>query len=510
VRRQPGRIWAIWRIACVGVWLLGALIAGSGSVRAEPPFIDGAFRTFWERTDLLPDQGAVRRTYIWGPTLLNAPDGPKLPRTEPYREYEGGMRTVQYFEKGRMELTTAAQGRVTAGLLVREMMGGLIQIGATQTQQYVPSGVPVVGDPVNNPAPTYAMLAPLATLSAGDHTAANRTAEKLDAALDAKGALGPLIGIADPTTYAYYVKETGHNIAAPFWSFLTQDAPTLGANGAVAGGKLFDPPFFAVGLPITEPYWVRAMVGGTARDVLLQAFERRVLSYTPANPDGFRVEMANVGTAYARWRYGPAAELPPVVDVEPKDAPVGSLLLCTAPGFTPDEAVVLRFTYPDGHTAERPGGTAAATGVTRATVETSAKEFPQGTYKAELVGTTSGKVRTGIFTVTAPPANGLVVQALPGSGDPLTLFTFYVSGLAPGSTANAYVSSPTGTTFYFSSGTRTQTASDRGTILQTLVPKSLNAETLVGPWAFIVQEPGAGGRQANVPFLVNAPPRAGV
>ena len=116
----------------------------------------------------------------------------------------------------------------------------------------------------------------------------------------------------------------------------------------------------------------------------------------------------------------------------------------------------------------------------------------------------------GTFTITAPPMNGLIVQALPGSGDPLTQFTFYVSGLNPGDTVNAYVSGPTGANYAFADGMRTQTASERGTILQTLVPKALNTDTLIGPWAFIVQEQGSGGRRANVPFLVNAPPRAGV
>ena len=39
-------------------------------------------------------------------------------------------------------------------------------------------------------------------------------------------------------------------------------------------------------------------------DVLIQAFERRVLTYTPANPRAFQVEMGNVGRHYYDWRYG--------------------------------------------------------------------------------------------------------------------------------------------------------------------------------------------------------------
>jgi hypothetical protein len=45
------------------------------------------------------------------------------------------------------------------------------------------------------------------------------------------------------------------------------------------------------------------MVGGVELDVLVQLFERRVLTYTPTNPAGFKVEMGNVGQHYYRWRY---------------------------------------------------------------------------------------------------------------------------------------------------------------------------------------------------------------
>jgi hypothetical protein len=37
--------------------------------------------------------------------------------------------------------------------------------------------------------------------------------------------------------------------------------------------------------------------------VLVQVFERRVLTYTPSNPDGWKVEAGNVGQHYYTWRY---------------------------------------------------------------------------------------------------------------------------------------------------------------------------------------------------------------
>ncbi len=59
-----------------------------------------------------------------------------------------------------------------------------------------------------------------------------------------------------------------------------------------------------LGLPITEPYWVKAKIGGVEKDVLVQLFERRVLTYTPSNPPGWQVEMGNVGRHYWECRYG--------------------------------------------------------------------------------------------------------------------------------------------------------------------------------------------------------------
>ena len=45
----------------------------------------------------------------------------------------------------------------------------------------------------------------------------------------------------------------------------------------------------------------------------MQCFERRCLTYTPDNPDGWQVEAGNVGQHYYAWRYG-AAPVTPVPD----------------------------------------------------------------------------------------------------------------------------------------------------------------------------------------------------
>jgi hypothetical protein len=60
----------------------------------------------------------------------------------------------------------------------------------------------------------------------------------------------------------------------------------------------------SIGYAIAEPFWSTVNVGGTQKDVLIQAFQRRVLIYTPTNYDPFKVECSNIGQLYYQWRYG--------------------------------------------------------------------------------------------------------------------------------------------------------------------------------------------------------------
>jgi hypothetical protein len=59
----------------------------------------------------------------------------------------------------------------------------------------------------------------------------------------------------------------------------------------------------ALGYPVTEAYWTRIMVQGRERPVFFQAYQRRVLTYSPYNLAGWQVEMGNVGLQYYAWRY---------------------------------------------------------------------------------------------------------------------------------------------------------------------------------------------------------------
>src|SRR5947209_20596746 len=65
-----------------------------------------------------------------------------------------------------------------------------------------------------------------------------------------------------------------------------------------------------IGYAISEPFRANVAVGGQQATVLVQVFERRVLTYNNANPDAFKVEMGNIGQHYYQWRYpsGPPAD----------------------------------------------------------------------------------------------------------------------------------------------------------------------------------------------------------
>ena len=75
----------------------------------------------------------------------------------------------------------------------------------------------------------------------------------------------------------------------------------------------------------------KTTIAGKEQPVLFQVFERRVLTYNPANPAAFRVEMGNVGQHYFRWRYAHlgqawAAGPPPL----PAVMPSGRLVISTS------------------------------------------------------------------------------------------------------------------------------------------------------------------------------------
>jgi|GEM_PF-4285827 len=252
-----------------------------------------AFNALWQRTD-----GQTAGSWVWGPQ-------PWRERYEPYVEAPGGSRFVRYYDKTRMELTYPGENAdspwyVTNGLLVMEMVRGVPQLGDTANRYEDvcppvasspcrPPFIPVVGDPTGNDlAPRYGDFEPLRAPRAsriGQPVATTYThAEQFAPFVE-----GTDTGLGTPATaIAVYDETTGHNIPGVLWDYMQQQPVDW---------------LYLFGHPITAPVWVQARVGGVEQWVLVQLFERRVLTYTPANAPAWQVEMGNVGQHYYRWRY---------------------------------------------------------------------------------------------------------------------------------------------------------------------------------------------------------------
>ncbi len=270
----------------------GLLDAGAAVRRALLP----SLARMWQVADRPVSEGVAQRTWLWGPYAFSV-------RTEPYTEAPQGVRLVAYYDKTRMEVTKPEASQdspwyVTNGLLVRELITGQVQVGDTTFVSAAPAQIPVAGDPNDTLGPTYASFASLLAVPPPEAEAV------IVQTIDRSGQVG-----VDERFAGYgvvtgpLILETHHRVASVFWEYLNSRG-VLYQGGEYVTGPLFAPAFYATGFPITEAYWTRATVAREVRDVLVQCFERRCLTYTPANPPGWQVEMGNVGQHYYRWRYG--------------------------------------------------------------------------------------------------------------------------------------------------------------------------------------------------------------
>lgn len=259
-------------------------------------FADPSFANVWDRSDRPIAEQVVSRSWMWGPRGLMA-------RSENYTQSQSGMRQVEYFDKARMEINDPSGDEgsswfVTTGLLVVELVSGQMQIGDNNFVNRAPADIPIAGDADDADAPTYASFANLITESTGD-----RTGRAVDEMIDRSGRISEYSGSETVgTRLVRFVPETGHNIPEVFWDYLNTQGIVY-ENGDYQNNLLFDW-VFTLGYPISEPYWSTVRVGGEEQDVLIQLYQRRVLTYSPDNPEGWQVEMGNVGRHYYLWRYG--------------------------------------------------------------------------------------------------------------------------------------------------------------------------------------------------------------
>ncbi len=308
-------------------WIVATLLAlvVSAPVGAVS-FNATGFANNWNRVDKpVQDLAGLSRGYTWGPVVV----GSEAVTTEPYN---GATRKVEYFDKARMEVNNPNGNPqdlfyVTTGLLVKELVTGNRQDGPDSFTQLTSSEVQVAGDNnadgANTISPVYASFKNKGTFAGATNPSAPGIL--INSRIDRAGQVTTFIP-PEQRFNAAYDSVTGHNIADVFQDFANQNGTIWNGSAYVQGQVFFDNPVYVLGRPLVEPYWIRAVVAGQERDVLVQLFERRVLTYTPSNSPAYRVEMGNVGQHYYRWRYLINACAANKVSVAP-----------TVPTFTPVE-----------------------------------------------------------------------------------------------------------------------------------------------------------------------------
>ncbi|HEX2909666.1 MAG TPA: hypothetical protein VH186_02590 [Chloroflexia bacterium] len=275
---------------------------------AATPDQVASFRKLWARTDNLVDDGAVSRSWVWGPKALDYSyvDSYRYNSTD-----KPAPRAFRHYDKGRMEIDprqpVGSKWYIRGGSLVKEMVTGRVSTsedGGTATLNPLgiktPADVPVVGDDtLSDATPTYATFTDYST-PAG-FKSPDRRGQSVTKLIN-RYADTVQINTGDPKAkIALYVPETGHNVPQAFVDYFNSQGPVQDASGNTVTEPLFDW-VYVFGYPITEPYWAKVMVGGKQTLVMLQLFERRVLSYTPSNSPAWQVEMGNAGLHYLSWR----------------------------------------------------------------------------------------------------------------------------------------------------------------------------------------------------------------
>ncbi len=290
-----------------------ALQNGLSLVSHNDPANKTAFDNAWNASDRLVYTNQ-RQSWLWGPqpftgTLLES-------------QSKDTVRIVQYWDKGRMERTDDGKGGflTSVGTLAWELLTGKINLNGTQTVEVGPAQLPLIG-PLRDTKRNLAALA--AKQPAPDTLAPSYADAAIEAAQRTQDHAGVPVtwrlrpggkiesfpeGTAAPAEVllANYDDVTGHNVADVFTRWYNQTfftspdndpAHTLAAQlrGNTAG---IDP-----GHPLTDPFWVEVTLDGIDRVVLVQIFERWTMTYSPANPTGWQIELGNVGLHYYEWRY---------------------------------------------------------------------------------------------------------------------------------------------------------------------------------------------------------------
>jgi hypothetical protein len=239
----------------------------------SPAFANPAFQRTWVNAA----SASTQVLDLWGSEPLDW-------RVESYAGAPKDRRIVQYFERGRME-AEAGSNQITSGALVNEMARGEIDLGAGLVLERQPPETPIDSGEDHELVPTYLTLSRLL------ERAEDRTGQRVTSWID-RDAHIQRSSTPEVVRLAQYVDATGHNL------------PDVTV-------ELFERPEFqterwveSLGYPISEPYWTEYRRPEQAGPSLVQAFERRILIYTPGLEPSRQFTVASSGRHYVDWRYG--------------------------------------------------------------------------------------------------------------------------------------------------------------------------------------------------------------
>jgi hypothetical protein len=125
----------------------------------------------------------------------------------------------------------------------------------------------------------------------------------------------------------------GYIVPLYFWSYINR-------RDLFPGGGLH-----SIGLPMTDAFQTQTVKNGQRRDIIMQAFERTVLTLDPYNPAAWQVERANIGLDALRTAQLPA---PRPLEIPAAGATVTLPLHILARVGQPGEQVIARIRWQDG------------------------------------------------------------------------------------------------------------------------------------------------------------------
>lgn len=453
------------RLLAVVILILTILATSSQSVNAATAtaatpiiatpynFSDPAFAATWNRVDapVLAQPSDAGRGFTWGPPIPAASNITLEP-------YNGTTRKVQYFDKARMEINdpsgdSSSLFYVTTGLLVKELVTGKLQTGDNEFTQLAPSTSQIAGDPNNNGAnsiaPTYASFAKVGTFNGSENWATNNTGNAITNQIDNTGNVTSFTP-PEQRLLTSYDSVTHHNIADVFMNYMNQNGILWNGSSYEQDPLFFGNPTYVFGRPVTEPYWTNAIVAGVQRQVLVQLFERRVLTYTPANSDPYKVEMGNVGQHYYQWRYsqnnGATLQVAPAsnaLTVSPLTDYAGQPFQITGSGFAPNEEVKLWETDPQTTVNALPAIKSDANGNINYTYKSHGPLA--GRWAVTFHGMTSGVQKVAYLTLVDFVNGTAMINVGPQHGDTNSVIEVHGANFFPGEPYYYHWTAPDGT-----------------------------------------------------------------